>query len=68
MWIEEGMQQGMIQGLRNALLAHIRERFSDVPAAVETRIRQINDVERLNQLLLDVDEFSDAEELERQLN
>lgn len=76
MWIEEGLQQGLQQGLQegqrvalqNALLAHIRKRFSDVPATVEARIREIQDVDRLNQLLLDVDDIPDVVQLERRLS
>jgi len=64
-WKMEGLQQGMIEGQKKAILKSIQLKFGRVPEELEKLISNINDLEELDKLFTKVFLANSLEELLR---
>jgi hypothetical protein len=65
-WKMEGLQQGMIEGQKKAILKSIQLKFGRVPEELEKLISDINDLEELDKLFTKVFLANSLEELLRE--
>ena len=61
---EEGQAIGLLKGEQNSLLMILRERFGEVPADVELRIRAVTEAARLQHAILRAIRISTIDDLE----
>ena len=61
---EEGQAIGLLKGEQNSLLMILRDRFGDVPAEVELRIRAVTEAARLQHAILRAIRISTIDDLE----
>ncbi len=61
---EEGQAIGLLKGEQNSLLMILRDRFGDVPAEVESRIRAVTEAARLQHAILRAIRISTIDDLE----
>jgi hypothetical protein len=64
-WKMEGLQQGIIEGQKKAILKSIQLKFGRVPEELEKLISDINDLEELDKLFTKVFLANSLEELLR---
>jgi len=62
--LEEGREEGEIKGEQNSLLMILRDRFGEVPAEIESRIRAVTEAARLQHAILRAIRISTIDDLE----
>jgi len=67
-WERKGLAKGRIEGaleaLRGALLMQLREKFGQIPQAIEKNVQAIESTEKLNWLLVQVIHANSLAEIE----
>jgi hypothetical protein len=64
-WMEQGKQQGLQQGMREMILEALETKFGGSSARFKAQIAQINDRNKLKEILKVVLKIQDVEELEK---
>ncbi len=64
---QKGVQEGLQQGLQRAAITLVVADFADLETLARSKIGAIDDMERLNQLLLDLHLSRTREQVERVL-
>ncbi len=60
----KGQAMGLLKGEQNSLLIILRDRFGEVPAEIESRIRAVTEAARLQHAILRAIRISSIDDLE----
>jgi len=65
--IDESISKGIAIGKQESILNILRKKFTEIPNSIETKIKGIRSVEKLENILLSILDISSIEELKKYL-
>ena len=64
---EKGIEKGIFSGRQEAVIKILKKKFTEIPVNLEEKIKKINSLEKLDEILLAILDVNSLEEIEKMI-